>query len=133
MYRSYQSGRSGSERSESYQDEWQSPLKHDAGTFDAADALLLGTSRASLQRVTRLALTGMDDSERSSAIRTSRAPPRRATGLIWLLVRFAELRSVLACASKKKLPLRQAVQKHTDKQSYDLRKKGRTSRDIGCG
>ena len=52
---------------------------------------------------------------------TSRAPLQRATGLIRRLVRFAErifhskmqfaeLRSVLACASKKKLPLRQAVQ-----------------------
>ena len=38
VYRSYQSGRSGSEVSDSYQDEWQSPLNHDAVTFDTTDA-----------------------------------------------------------------------------------------------
>ena len=58
-----------------------------------------------------------------------------ATRLIVLVVRFSELRSQcwLAHLKKKKLPLRQAVHLNTDKKSYDVRKKGRTSRDIGCG
>ena len=78
---------------------------------------------------------------------TSRAPLQRATGLIRRLVRFAERIfhskmqfgvevPVLACASKKKsiFATSSAVTyRQTDKKSYDLRKKERTSRDIGCG
>jgi hypothetical protein len=44
--------------------------------------------------------------------------------------------SVLACATKKKsiFATSSAVTyRQTDKNSYDVRKKGRTSRDIGFG
>ena len=69
---------------------------------------------------------------------TSRAPPRRATGLIGLVVRCPELRSQcwLAHLKKKKsiFATSSAVTyRQIDKKSYDLRKKGRISRDIDCG
>ena len=107
VYRSYQSGRSGSEVSDSYQDEWQSPLNHDAVTFDTTDAPTVCV-RAVRPYISLLVL--LYCSERSSA----RNEPCTAAADYWSHLATCEICgvevSVLAYASKKKLPLRQAVQ-----------------------